>query len=128
MLIGLSFPCTLIFGTLAVIKFRMSDMLGSPSFKKDAICSLFGAILSFGVFFGTCIKSADEGAWWIDGVVAVLVSLTCMWVGLRTMLKNAEESNQWWTMDFWTSGEKAEEAKSPAMDLRQQDESAPNNI
>jgi len=45
LLIGLSFPSFLVFGALATIKFRMADMLGSPSFKKDAICSLFGAIL-----------------------------------------------------------------------------------
>lgn len=61
LLIGLSFPSLLVFGGLAVVKFRMSDMLGSPSFKKDAACSLFGAILSFGVFFGSCIKSGDDG-------------------------------------------------------------------
>lgn len=52
LLIGLSLPSTIVFGILAVIKFRMADMLGSPNFKKDAICSLFGATLSFGVFFG----------------------------------------------------------------------------
>jgi len=78
LLLGLSIPSVIIFGTMTVIKFRMANMLRSPSFTKDAICSAFGTTLSFGVFFGTCIKMGNEDAWWIDGVVAVLTSIVCM--------------------------------------------------
>ncbi|GMI46280.1 hypothetical protein TrCOL_g2126 [Triparma columacea] len=127
LLIGLSFPSAVVFSALAVVKFRMADMLGSPSFKKDAICSMFGAILSIGVFLGTCIKSANEGAWWIDGVVAVVVALICMWVGLRTMLKNADEGNKYWTYEFWANGEEPKEERGPSMDMRPHAEASDSN-
>jgi len=135
LLIGLSLPSAVVFGLLALVKFRMANMLMSPSFRKDAICSMFGAILSGGVFIGTCIKSANEGAWWIDGVIAVLVSLACMWIGLRTMLKNIEDGqNKFWTAQFWLSENEEEEIseegkKRLSMDMRPQEGSGePNAI
>jgi divalent metal cation (Fe/Co/Zn/Cd) transporter len=119
LLLGLSIPSVMIFGTMTVIKFRMADLLKSPSFRKDAMCSAFGTTLSFGVFFGTCVKSGDEGAWWIDGVVAVLTAVVCMWVGLRTLLKNVDEGIEWWTPAYWLTGYEVDEKElGGAYDMR----------
>jgi len=99
LLMGISFPSFLVFGALAAVKWRMSDILKSPAFRKDAMCSAFGAILSLGVFV-----SAAAGSNSLDGIVAVVVAVICMWVGLRTLVKNAEENrNKWWKKEFWGS-------------------------
>ena len=94
LLVGISVPCFLIFGFLAAAKWRMAKALKSPAFVKDAMCSAFGATLSFSVFFSSAIGSST-----LDGVVAIIVAIICMWAGLRTLLKDIEQ--EWWTMKFW---------------------------
>ena len=83
------------------MKFRMASQLKSPAFKKDAACTLFGAILSFGVFLGTAISTSNGKGWWFDPVVAFCVAVACMWIGLRTMVKNIDEENKWYLPEFW---------------------------
>jgi len=109
LLIGVSVPSFLIFGGLAVVKWRMSTVLQSPAFKKDAMCSAFGATLSFGVFLSSAVGSNS-----LDAFVAIFVAMICMWVGLRTLVKNVDEGhNEWWTMQFWRDeGETQEEVRA----------------
>jgi divalent metal cation (Fe/Co/Zn/Cd) transporter len=64
----------IVFGVLTVIKFHYSGMLQSASLHKDGICSLIGTVLSAALFSNTLIIDNVPGAWWIDPLVALLVS------------------------------------------------------
>ena len=70
-LLGVSAPSVVVFAVLGAVKLHMGFATKSPSLKKDAACSLCGALLSLGVCIGTAV--AHE-AWWFDAVVALLVS------------------------------------------------------
>ena len=70
-LLGISAPSVVVFAVLGAVKLHMGFATKSPSLKKDAACSLCGALLSLGVCIGTAV--AHE-AWWFDAVVALLVS------------------------------------------------------
>ena len=70
-LLGVSAPSVVVFAVLGVIKLHLGYATRSPSLKKDAACSLCGALLSLGVCVGTAVA---DTAWWFDAVVALLVS------------------------------------------------------
>ena len=103
-LLILSIPSMFVFSILAWIKFRYADLLKSSALQKDAICSLFGAILSISVILNSFIISRDPDAWFLDPLVAIFVSAACFIVGTRTILKNSYEhtpflSFAWWMTD-----------------------------
>lgn len=98
-LLIISIPSVIIFGTLAWCKWIMANKLNSPAFRKDALCSFFGATLSLGVVFSSALDSS-----WLDGAVAIIVAIMCMWVGLRTILKNIVEGMRFWTLGWWQGG------------------------
>jgi divalent metal cation (Fe/Co/Zn/Cd) transporter len=73
-----SFVSIFVFGLLTVIKFHYSGMLQSASLLKDGICSLIGTVLSAALFSNTLVIDNVPGAWWIDPLVALLVSDACL--------------------------------------------------
>ena len=75
----------------------------SPSMKKDAACSLCGATLSLGVCVGAAVVGADAQIWFIDALVALLVSLGLLVYGLLVLFKNKTQGNRWWQLAFWRS-------------------------
>jgi len=98
-LLGVSAPSVVIFAVLGAVKLHLGFATHSPSLKKDAACSLCGALLSLGVCIGTAVV---HEAWWFDAVVALLVSGALLLHGVYTLVKNAQIGNHWWAAAFWT--------------------------
>ena len=83
LLLGLAIPSAMIFSVLGGLKMHVGIATRSPSMKKDAACSLCGAVLSLGVVFGVAAaKSTHEKVWWLDAVVAVVVSVGLLVYGV----------------------------------------------
>ena len=91
-LLALSIPSMFVFSALAYIKFRYADLLHSPALQKDAICSLFGAILSISVILNSFIIESFPDAWFLDPLVAIFVSVACFIIGTSTIIN-------WWMTD-----------------------------
>ena len=72
--------------------------------KKDAVCSLGGAVLSLGVLVGVGLFQSDDAIWWFDAFVAIVISILLGLYGVRTLVKNILEDKQYWTMKFWMEG------------------------
>ena len=101
LLLGLSIPSVVIFGGLGGLKMWVGYATRSASMKKDAACSMCGAILSLGVCVGAAAVGANANLWWIDAVVALVISVGLLLNGLSTCWKNVNQGNRWWTLDFW---------------------------
>ena len=101
LLLGLSIPSMIIFFILGALKLWVGNATRSASMKKDAACSLCGAILSLGVCVGAAVVGSDPHLWFIDAVVALLVSVGLLAYGSYVCVKNAEQGNAWWTLRFW---------------------------
>lgn len=97
-LLGVSAPSVVIFLALAAIKQWLGFATKSPSLKKDAACSLSGALLSLGVCMGTVV--ADE-MYYFDALVALVISGGLLLHGIYTLVKNACVGNRWWARSFW---------------------------
>jgi divalent metal cation (Fe/Co/Zn/Cd) transporter len=103
-LISLSVPSLLIFLILGILKFNIAIKTQSPAMKKDAVCSLGGAILSLGVLIGVGLFQSDDAIWWFDAFVAIIISILLGLYGVRTVVKNILEDKKYWTMKFWMEG------------------------
>uniref|UniRef100_A0A7S2LRC3 Cation efflux protein transmembrane domain-containing protein n=1 Tax=Leptocylindrus danicus TaxID=163516 RepID=A0A7S2LRC3_9STRA len=97
----LSIPSIFLFGGMSIVKFRYARLLNSPALRKDAACSLFGAVLAFSVFVNSLIIESNPGAWWLDPLVAMLVGIACMIIGARTLFKNVKEGVPIFTLAWW---------------------------
>ena len=104
LLLGVSIPSMIIFFILGSLKLWVGYATRSASMKKDAACSLCGAVLSLGVCIGAAAVGADPKLWFIDAVVALFVSLGLLVYGVYVCAKNASQGNAWWTLQFWQSG------------------------
>lgn len=101
-LVALAAPSVVICALLGIFKYRVGSLVDSPSLKKDGICSLCGAGLSLGVLVGGSLLLNDvDGSWWLDGAIAVSVSVGLLGYGVFTLVKNAEM--RWWKADFWST-------------------------
>lgn len=110
-LLSLSIPSVPIFGVLGLAKLYVGTKIDSPSLKKDGICSVCGSGLSLGVSIGGLLLLGGADAWWLDGTIAVLVSLGLFGYGFYTLHKAFEEGNKWWTAAFWSTPKSRLEAK-----------------
>ena len=95
LLISVSLPCGVIFGALGAVKYVMSVRMKSSSFKKDAVCSVCGSALSFGVVLGAWATEKDERLWWIDSAFAIFIGSACLALGVRTLRKKIFEGDDW---------------------------------
>ena len=96
-LLGLAIPSVFILAALGGLKLHVARRLHSGAMKKDGICSLSAAGLSFGISVGVGIYQNDPAGWWVDGAFAIVISLCLGAYGARTLLKN-----KWWTRAFWS--------------------------
>jgi len=82
----LALASLLIFGGLAIFKFRYADALKSPSLYKDGICSLIGASLALSLFFNTILSFSTGGKlWWLDPTVAMTCGVSSLIYGLFSL-------------------------------------------
>jgi len=101
-LLALAVPSAIAFGVLGVLKFYVGVVTDSTSMKKDGLCSLCGACLSAGVILGVIATESSVGeVWWVDAMVAIVVSSGLLGYGVYTLVKNYRQGNQWWTLSFW---------------------------
>ena len=95
-LLGICVPSVFFLGALGLGKIHFARCLGSPALKKDGVCSLAAALMSFCIAVSIIIYASDPMAWWIDAVCAIFIGLGLGLYGLRTLVKN-----RWWTRAFW---------------------------
>jgi len=107
------------FGILSCLKFRFAVRLDSQSLYKDGICSLIGTILSIALFVNTLIIVGEEGAWWIDPVVAMFAGIFAILYGVRAVwsakVKQGVPIGSW----SWWRGKKDDSRRdsSPNMEM-----------
>jgi len=102
LLIALAAPCMVIFAVLGIIKIRLGQLIPSASLTKDGVCSLLGALLSAGILVGTSVTEyEDEGFWWFDGVLAIVVSCGLCAYSVHNLVKNARQGHQFWRKSWW---------------------------
>jgi len=93
-----------IFGILAIYKFKYAVVLESPSLYKDGICSLIGTVLSGALFVNTLIIDMAPSAWWIDPLVAIGAGIAAMMIGLQAVYAARYKDNlpifsmSWWVL------------------------------
>ena len=101
-LLGLAVPSVLLFSGLGGLKLWVGIATKSPSMKKDAACSLCGALLSLAVCIGVAASEGTDGdVWWFDAMMALLVSICLLIYGAGVLIKNALDGMQWWLPEFW---------------------------
>jgi len=100
-LLLLAAPSVVVFLVLGVLKAHIGAETDSPSMKKDAACTLCGAVLSLGVCVGVFLAKANAALWWTDAAVALMVSAGLLAHGVHTLAKNARQHNKWWTQQWW---------------------------
>lgn len=102
-----SFFSTIIFGVLALIKFHYATKLGSPSLRKDGVCSAIGGVLAASVFISTVLAVSTEGdLWWLDPLIAIICGLGSLIYGLYGIYKAyVIDGHPVCTLRWWIYGE-----------------------
>ncbi len=62
-LYSIAAPSLVVFGALGVLKLHVGVCVDSASLKKDAACSLCGALLSLGVLIGASAVQSNPDMW-----------------------------------------------------------------
>ena len=102
-LIGLAAPTMVVLGFIGALKLHIAKRTGSFAMKKDGVCSLAAAGLSFGIIVGQIIVEASDGEKWrFDAVFALLIAIGLAVYGGRTLVKNALTNPKWYQRGFWT--------------------------
>ena len=96
-------PSAAVLVVLAACKLRVGILTRSASLKKDAACSLSGALLSIGALAGAAAADADSSLSYVDGVIALVVCSLLLLFGLVTLVKNCQQGNSWWRLSWWLS-------------------------
>eukprot|EP00658_Telonema_sp_P-2_P034607 TRINITY_DN2524_c0_g2_i2.p1 TRINITY_DN2524_c0_g2~~TRINITY_DN2524_c0_g2_i2.p1 ORF type:complete len:336 (+),score=90.44 TRINITY_DN2524_c0_g2_i2:133-1140(+) len=94
---GISF---LAFMALGLGKYMIADALESSAMLKDAYCSIAVSVLSLGVMISVLIYRNEHSIWFLDAVIALIVSVVLFVYGVRTI---AFHGHHWWRKDFWSS-------------------------
>ena len=84
--LAIAFFSIIIFGALAIVKFRFANRLSSASLSKDAICSLIGTILAASLFVNTLIIESVPSIWWLDPAVAMILGFVAFGIGLHAVV------------------------------------------
>lgn len=88
----LSWPSAFVFGGLAAVKFRLARELQSQVLKKDAFCSVLGAILALIVAIASLIELAasdnPKGMELVDVFAGLMIALLLGIEGVRTLWHN----------------------------------------
>lgn len=100
-LFGISAPSIVIFALLGGVKMHLGLATNSQSLIKDAACSICGALLSVGTCVSASLVVGNTGIWYIDAVVAVVISEALLVYGLYTLVTKGKY--RWWSLSFWTT-------------------------
>lgn len=93
-----------VFGFLAVFKFRYANALGSESLYKDGVCSLIGTILAGALFTNTLLIRTRPQIWWVDPCVATICGFAALFLGFHSTFVAWKHrrvpifSMSWWMM------------------------------
>jgi len=111
----LAFSSLLIFGGLAMCKFRFADALKSQSLYKDGVCSLIGATLALSLFFNTVLNLSTDGMlWWLDPVVAVACGVGSLFYGLYSIyVPYVKEGLPIFSCSWWIYSDKRDTSTTP---------------
>lgn len=95
-----------IFGTLALLKFRYSKALESPSLYKDGVCSLIGTILAAALFLNALIIHNSPNAWWLDPVIALFAGFAALFYGFYGVyMAKTRENHAIFSLAWWNSSD-----------------------
>lgn len=89
----LSLPSAVIFGVLAMAKFRLSRLLRSHVLEKDALCSVLGAVLALIVGVAGLIEEASGNPAdmaIVDVAASTIIAIILLVEGLRTLRHNTK--------------------------------------
>lgn len=102
-----AFISMLVFGFLAWIKLHYGAKLGSPSLKKDGVCSAFGALLAAGVFGNAILTMSSNGdLWWLDPVFSLICGIGALIFGFYGVFKAyVRDGHPICNMRWWVYGE-----------------------
>jgi hypothetical protein len=102
----LSFLSLVVFGIMAVFKFRYAKKLSSPSLKKDGICSAIGTILAGAMFFNAVLSITSQGSlWWFDPLMAMFCGIGALGYGIWGMHKAyVRDGYPIFSCSFWWYG------------------------
>jgi len=97
---GVAWPSAVLFSALVWWKFRLAAALHSQVIRKDAVCSLFGVVLSLVVgiaalvdIYGSRQHKGSHGDMGGDGIAAILLALFILGEGGLTVYRN---TCGWW--------------------------------
>lgn len=111
----LAFFSLLVFGGMAMFKFRYADELKSKSLYKDGICSLIGASLALSLFFNTVLSLSTDGLlWWLDPAVAIIAGVGSLFYGLYSIyVPFVKEGLPIFSCSWWTYSNKGDTSTMP---------------
>jgi len=88
----LAWPSAVIFSVLAVWKFRLSRQLGSEVLRKDALCSVLGAMLALICAIAALLEEVVEGnpkaMAIVDATASFGIAMILLFEGVRTLKHN----------------------------------------
>ncbi|CAK9030014.1 unnamed protein product [Durusdinium trenchii] len=88
----LAWPSAVIFGLLAVWKFRLSKQLGSEVLRKDALCSVLGALLALICALAAVLEEVVDGnpkaVAVVDATASFGIAMVLFFEGVRTLKHN----------------------------------------
>jgi len=101
LLLRVSFASIIVFGILTVIKFKYAKDLDSASLHKDGVCSLIGTSLSLSLFITTAIIERAPYAWYIDPVVSLVVGVSAVVYGTKSVGKRVKAGVPIYHIEWW---------------------------
>lgn len=87
----LSLPSAVVFGALAVAKFRLAKTLGSAVLQKDALCSVLGAVLALICAVAGIAEEASgdpDKMVVVDSTASAVIAMILLIEGSRTLWHN----------------------------------------
>ncbi|KAJ1463275.1 hypothetical protein M885DRAFT_584138 [Pelagophyceae sp. CCMP2097] len=103
-LIVLYTPSMLLFLFLGLAKMHVGRAIRSPALRKDGVCSLAGALLSFGVLVSALLEELTD-IWWADSLIALVVAGGLGLKGVLSVAAATRQGVRWWSLGFWMGRE-----------------------
>merc|ERR1719291_1132169 len=97
----MAFISIIVFGLLTIIKFKYAKNLNSQSLHKDGICSLIGTCLGVSLFSTTAIIESSPNAWYIDPIVSLLIGVSAIFYGFRSVSRRILAGEGIHRLDWW---------------------------
>lgn len=122
LLFTIAFVSVLVFGSLAIIKFKYARDLDSPSLYKDGICSAIGTVLSGSLLLTTAIIDYAPNAWFIDPVVSLIIGVSATVYGFRVVINMVRNGVPIFHPEWWiTKREREGDIGAPIPEAKNQE-------